>query len=153
MSQLSLSDFADIINQIMPLLAKEFARMQMKELCKDKITLPQLLILDFLHKEGESKMSYLAHFMSVTTAAMTGIVDRMVGGGYIERIYEPQDRRIIKVRLTTRGNELIENINEQKRRLIIRIFGRISERDRQEYLRILTQIKEILSKEGRENKP
>ena len=152
MSQLSLSDFAEQINQVMPLVGREFAQMQMKRFCRDKITLPQLLILDFLHKEGESTMSYLAHFMSVTTAAMTGIVDRMVRDNYLKRIYDPQDRRIVKVRLTPRGNELIKDINEQKRCLIIKIFGRISQVDRQEYLRILIQIKEILSKEGQENK-
>jgi len=150
MPKLALTEFADKINEIIPLMMKEFARRQLKELYQDRITLPQFLILGFLHKEGEPRMSYLARFMDVTTAAMTGIVDRLVRDGYVVRVYEPQDRRIIKVKLTAAGNALVRKINEQRRKMVIKIFGRISEADRREYLRILTQIKDILSKEGKE---
>lgn len=150
MPELSLSEFADRLNETIPLVMREFARRQLKELYKDKITLPQLLILEFLHKEGEPRMSYLAHFMNVTTAAMTGIVDRLVRDSYAARVYDTQDRRIIKIKLTNRGLELLKNINEQRRKMVVRIFGRLPEDDRGEYLRILTAIKDILSNEEAE---
>lgn len=147
MKEISLPDFADTINELMPVLFKEFARRQTNELYKGKITLPQFLILGFLHREGESKMTALARFMQVTTAAMTGIVDRLVKYGYVERVYEPQDRRIIKVRLTNRGSGLLKKINQQRRQMVIRIFGQISTSDRKDYLRILMQIKDILARQ------
>ena len=132
----------------MPLIMKEFARSQMKGLYKDKVTLPQFLILEFLHKDGQTKMSFLASFMNVTTAAMTGIADRLVRDGYVKRVYDPNDRRIIEIELTSRGSGLVKKIHEERRKMIMRIFGKIAQRDRRDYLRILMQIKEILSKEG-----
>lgn len=147
MAQVSLSEFADKMNLVMPVIIKEFAQRQTNELYKGKITLPQFLILDLLHKQGESKMTHLAQFMQVTTAAMTGIVDRLVRDGYLVRVYEPKDRRIIRVKLTTKSDALVKKINQQRRRMIIKIFGEISEVDRQDYLRILMQIKDILTKE------
>ncbi len=145
MPGLSLSDFARKMNEVMPVIMREFGRRLINELYKGKITLPQFLLLEFLHREGESKMTALAHFMNVTTAAMTGIVERLVRAGYVVRTYEVQDRRIIKVKLTAQGIDLVKKINQQRCQMVIRIFGKISEADRREYLRILMQIREILT--------
>ena len=145
MLQSSLLEFADKMNEVMPGIIQGFARRQADELYKGKITLPQFLILDFLTRQGESRMTDMAHFMHVTTAAMTGIVDRLVGYGYGARVYDPEDRRTVKIKLTPGGNELVRKINEQRRSMVIKIFGSISETDRQDYLRILMQIKEILT--------
>jgi len=147
MNRPALAGFADKINEIIPVIAKEFTRCQSKEFYKTKITIPQLFILMLLHKEGEIKMSGLAHFMNVTTAAMTGMVDRLEREGYIVRVLEPHDRRIIKVKATAKGSQLVKKVNEERRQTIIKIFGKLSESDRAEYLRILTQIKEALIKE------
>lgn len=147
MARVSLSKFADQLSQVMPLIVKEFTRRQLGDLLKDKVTLPQLLIMSFLSIEGESKMTDMAHFMQVSTAAMTGAVDRLVRAGYCVRVDDPDDRRIIKIRLTQKGEDLVKKINQQRRQVIIKIFGKISEQDRGDYLRILTQIRDILVKE------
>jgi len=147
MSHITLSEFADKINQIMPVISKEFARHQTNDLYKGKITFPQFLILELLYNDEESNMTDLAKFMHVTTAAMTGIVERLVRDKYVQRAYEPEDRRIIKVKLTEKGSALVKTISNQRRKMVIDIFGKISDADRQEYLRILTHIKDILIKQ------
>lgn len=147
MSGIQLLEFADKMNSVMPVIMKEFARRQADELYKGKITLQQFLILNLLHKESQPKMTALAHFMGVTTAAMTGVVERLVREGYVVRESQLDDRRIIKVRLTSKGTELVIKVNEQRRKMIINIFGKISATERQDYLRTLIHIKEILSKE------
>ncbi|MCX5705390.1 MAG: MarR family transcriptional regulator [Candidatus Omnitrophica bacterium] len=148
MSVISLSQFAEKMGEIMPIMMKEFARCLTTELHKGKVTLPQMMILHFLEIEQEAKMKDLARVMGVTMAGMTGIIDRLVKNKLCARIYDPQDRRIIKIRLTAKGDNLVKNISEGKRQMIIKIFGKISETDRQDYLRILLQIKEILLKEN-----
>jgi DNA-binding MarR family transcriptional regulator len=149
MPKLSLIEFADKLNDILPAMLQGFARQQANELYKGKITLPQFLILESLNRAGESKMSVLAHSLHVTTAAMTGIVDRLVRDGYCLRQDDPEDRRIVKVKLSSGGRELVKKINAQRRQMILGIFSRISEDDRVDYLRILTQIKEILVQEAK----
>jgi len=147
MTESRLIEFADNLEEIMPVLMKKFARYQVSELSQSQITLPQFLILNCLAHSGESKMKDLAAFMHVTTAAMTGIVDRLVRDGYLKRLYDSQDRRIIKADLTVKGKELLSKIRQQRRKLVIKVFSKISDQDRRDYLRILRQISEVLTEE------
>ncbi len=148
MAQLSISEFADKLNEIMPLIMREFARRHADDaLYKGKITFPQFFALDFLNRGTESKMTDLARFMNVTTAATTGIVDRLVKSGYILRLSDPSDRRVIKIKITPKGKELVDKVHQQRRKMAVDIFSKISDKDRQDYLRILTQVKEGLEKE------
>lgn len=147
MAGITISDFAQKMNQIIPEIMKGFARSQNNEVYKGKVTLPQILILEFLKSKGESKMSELAKYMKVSTAASTGIISRLVRQGYVQRVYDRNDRRIIKIQLSLRGSGLLRKINLQRAQSVTRIFGQISENDRAEYLRILMQVKGILDKE------
>lgn len=145
MPEISLSEFADKLNQLMPAVIKEFARRQTNELYKGKITLPQFLILGFLDRGGESRMTDIARFMGITTAASTGIVDRLVKSGYAVRDYDAKDRRIIRMKLTQSGSILVKKVNKERRQMIIDIFGKISSLEREKYLEILTHIYSILT--------
>lgn len=147
MTGISITDFAQKMNQIMPEIMKGFARRQSNDVYKGKITLPQLLILEQLNRQGASKMTDLAKYMQVSTAATTGIVQRLVLLGYVQREYDSNDRRIIRIKLNIKGTELLKKISQQRTQSVTRIFGQISEDDRGEYLRILMQVKDILDKE------
>jgi len=142
---IAIEVFADKVNEIMPAMFKEFTRRLTRELHKTKITLPQFFVLEFLSREGESRMTELANFMNVTTPAMTGIVDRLVRDSYVARIFDPDDRRIIKVKLTAGGNSIVKKICERKQQMIVKVFGKISGVEREQYLGILKQIKDILA--------
>ena len=92
-------------------------------------------------------MTEIARFMHVSTAAMTGIVERIKRCNYVQRVYEPSDRRIIKVRLTYKGRELVKKVNRQRRNMIVDIFAKISQREREQYLNILMRILNIMTEE------
>lgn len=147
MTGMAIADFAQKMNQIIPEIMKGFARRQNNEVYKGKITLPQLLILELLSRQGASKMTDLAKYMQVTTAASTGIVERLVRQGYVQRVYDRNDRRIVRIKLNTKGTELLKKISRQRAQSVTRIFSQISEDDRAQYLRILMQVKDILDKE------
>ncbi|MBU0503032.1 MAG: MarR family transcriptional regulator [Candidatus Omnitrophota bacterium] len=148
MSAMTISEFADNLNKILPMIMKEFSRRLGSEFNTGKVTLPQFLIVQFLHQERVMRMTDLARYMRVTTAAMTGIVDRLLKSGYVAREYDSKDRRTIRVILTSKGTELFKKVNQQRQQMIIDIFGQISRQDRSNYLRILTQIKDILNKKS-----
>jgi DNA-binding MarR family transcriptional regulator len=144
MTPIPINVFAEKLNEIIPVLMKEFAKRQENDLFKGKLTFPQFVVLNTLHHEGPTKMTDLAHFMRVTTAAMTGIVNRLVRAGYVLRAVDPKDRRIIKVKLDAKGLGVVSKVEAERRHMIIEIFGRISEIERDDYLRILTHIRDIL---------
>lgn len=150
MNSLTVAEFADRVGESMVAISREFMKQQTGEFYKVRITLPQLAILDLLNRLGELNMSDMARFMNVTTAAMTGIIDRLVRDGYVMRIPDPDDRRVIKIKLTAKGSSAVKNILEQRRRLITKIFGVLSRDEREEYLKILTRIQDGLK--GREKR-
>ena len=148
MSNLSLSEFSDQVVEIMPVISREFYRKQIGEFYKMKITMPQFVVLEILHREGQSRMTDLARLINVTTAAMTGIVDRLVRDGYLERSSDPDDRRIIKVDLTAKGSKAVKNIIDQRKQIFSKIFGVLSQEDREEYLKILVNVRDRLKEQG-----
>jgi len=153
MSDLTLSEFAERIEEVVPTVMKGFAKMQTNELFKGKITLPQFFVLSHLDKHSGSKMNELAKVMDVTTAAATGIVDRLVRYGYIVRAYDPKDRRVINVRLTQKGSDMVKRIGRQRRDVTSEVFGKISKEERENYLAIMLHIRDVLTEENRSTSP
>lgn len=144
MPQITLAEFADKVGEIMPVIMKEFLKRQTGDFYKTKITMPQFFVLEFLNRLGPSKMSDIAKFISVSTAAVTGIMERLVRDGYAVRISDPKDRRIVMVRLTPKGSAAVKDAMERRKQATIKIFGVISQKEREEYLEILAHIKEHL---------
>jgi DNA-binding MarR family transcriptional regulator len=140
----TLSQFADKVTELMPVIMKEYVKHQVDEFEKLKITLPQFFVLELVNRQGEAKMSDLAKFVNVTTAAMTGIVERLFKNGYVLRIDEPDDRRIIKIKLTPKGAKVVKDMIQKRKDITIKMFGSITQEEREEYLKILTHVHEHL---------
>ena len=147
MPSLSLSAFADRVQEVMPVIMKEFMRRQTGDFYKTKITMPQFFVLELLQRLGESKMSDIAKYIGVSTAAMTGIVARLVRANYLIRTSDPQDRRIVMVKLTAKGAAAVKEMLQRRKQATIKIFGVISPKEREEYLAILERIREHLQDE------
>lgn len=145
MSPDKISEFANRVTSIMTTITREFAKRGAKNSVIGKITIAQLVALENLNFHGETKMKDLAKFCSVSTPAMTGLINRLVRDGFVLRVYEKQDRRIIKARITKKGQDFLKKINDEKKQILIKVFGKLSQNDRDEYLRILLQIKDNLS--------
>ena len=58
-------------------------------------------------------MSDIAKKMGHSTAAATGLVDRLEKLGYVERIHAAEDRRKIMVRITHKGTELVAHMRKE----------------------------------------
>lgn len=144
MADHTISEFADRVNELMPVIMKEFIKHQVTEFDKLKITMSQFFVLDLIKGHGEAKMSDIAKFINVTTAAMTGIIDRLVKSGMVLRISDSKDRRIIRVKLTAKGAKIVNDMLSRRKEITIKMFGAISQDEREEYLKILTHIHEHL---------
>jgi len=144
MPHLSLSEFADRVSELMPYIMKEFMKSQATEFYKLKMTMPQFFVLEFLGRLGECTMGGLAKHLNVTTAAMTGVVERLVRDGYVLRSSDPQDRRIVRIKPTAKGSKVVRDMIQKRKEISIRIFGMISQEEREQYLKILTHLKEHL---------
>lgn len=92
-------------------------------------------------------MNELARFLRVSRPAVTGMADRMIAQGLISRQHDPKDRRIVRVRLTAKGHQILKTIWDQKRRMLVDVFGKIAVVRREQYLGTLEEVVRILLKE------
>lgn len=144
MSEMTIAEFADRVGSVMSVIMRSFLKQQTSKFYQMKVTIPQFAVLNFLSAEGEHKMTDMAKFMNVSTAAITGIIDRLAKSGYVVRKHDSNDRRIVRVRLTSNGSDLVKKSFQQRRQMIMDMFGKITQKEREDYLRILTRIKEHL---------
>ncbi|MDD2694691.1 MAG: winged helix DNA-binding protein [Anaerolineales bacterium] len=54
------------------------------------------------------QFSDIGNYLGVTNAAASQLIDRLVGMGLLEHAERPADRRVREVRLTPRGQALME---------------------------------------------
>lgn len=83
------------------------------ELNKGQVSFPQFFLLTYLSCEEYLTMSDIAKKMSHSTAAATGLVDRLEKLSYVERVHASEDRRKIMVRITARGTELVAKMRSE----------------------------------------
>lgn len=83
------------------------------ELNKGNVSFPQFFLLTYLSSEEYLTMSDIAKKMGHSTAAATGLVDRLEKLAYVERVHAAEDRRKIMVRITAKGVELVSKMRSE----------------------------------------
>ncbi|MFT5470660.1 MAG: DNA-binding MarR family transcriptional regulator [Verrucomicrobiales bacterium] len=83
-----------------------------KELNKGNISYAQFFLLGYLAKEEFLTMTDISKKMGHSTAAATGLVDRLEKLGYVQRLHAADDRRKVMVQITRKGMELVERMRD-----------------------------------------
>ena len=79
------------------------------------VTIAQLKSLFFISNQGETNLMNLAAALRVTPTNTTGIIDRLVKQGLVSRTENTDDRRMLALCLTDKGEELIARLREKRR--------------------------------------
>ena len=72
-------------------------------------------------------MSHLADMLDVSLSAATGLVDRVEERGFVERIRVPSDRRIVLVRITAAGRQMLDDVEILREGIIRRVLDELDE--------------------------
>lgn len=89
---------------------REFLLNLSKDLSRGNISFSQFYLLSYLSTSREMTMTDIARKMGHSTAAATGLVDRMEKLGYVERAHAADDRRKVMVRITQKGLDLVAKL-------------------------------------------
>jgi DNA-binding MarR family transcriptional regulator len=82
--------------------------------------------------------------MLVTAGNLTGLVDRAERDGIVERRPDPNDRRLTRVALTTRGQKVAQKAIARHSQLAEEILGPLKAGEREELRRLLGRLREAL---------
>lgn len=83
-----------------------------RELNKGSVSYAQFFLLGYLASEQHLTMTDIAKKMGHSTAAATGLVDRLEKLGYVVRLHASDDRRKVMVQITEKGGELVNRMRE-----------------------------------------
>jgi DNA-binding MarR family transcriptional regulator len=91
-------------------LSELFLAQRLEPFLSTRLTVPQLRALAVLQIDGPSGAHRLADVLGVSAATVTGIVDRLVAAGMVERRPDPHDRRVRLVATTPRGADAVREL-------------------------------------------
>lgn len=83
-----------------------------KELNKGNISYAQFFLLGYLSSEDYLTMTDISKKMGHSTAAATGLVDRLEKLGYVQRLHAADDRRKVMVQITRKGIDLVSCLRD-----------------------------------------
>jgi DNA-binding MarR family transcriptional regulator len=83
-----------------------------KELNKGNVSFAQFFLLGYLANENYLTMTDISKKMGHSTAAATGLVDRLEKLGYVQRLHATEDRRKVMVQITRKGIDLVDRMRE-----------------------------------------
>lgn len=143
----NLREFSRKVGYLIPQIHSEIFTKWQKQFDFGDITFSQTVVLGILKEKGTLMMKDIANSLSVTTSAATGLVNRMVNLNLLKRKTDPEDRRIISIEMTKKGQDAIDRITQQKVDFLVTIFEKLNQRERDSYLDILERICQILKAE------
>ncbi|MDQ0061360.1 MarR family winged helix-turn-helix transcriptional regulator [Paenibacillus harenae] len=112
------------------------------------ITHGRMLVI--LGQCGSLKASALAEQLMITSGGVTGIADRLIELGYIERRRGEQDRRVVMLHLTEEGKKMVELIEKVRNKMMIRLFDGMTVEEMQQSLNLFHMMSKNLEKTRQE---
>ena len=106
------------------------------------LTKLELLALNVISCQKELIMSKLAENLSVSMSTATGIIDKLVEKELVNRERNHGDRRVVKVVLTAKGEEIAISFQKQKTEMVKRIMELLSPEEQETFISILEKISE-----------
>ncbi|MCE7892023.1 MAG: MarR family transcriptional regulator [Sorangiineae bacterium PRO1] len=116
------------------------------------VTGPQLAVVKMLEPVGKLSLSELSWKIRARNSTVTGIIDRMEREGLVERRRSEDDRRVIHITLTRKGQRLATEIPVEPVQIFRQILSELSARDAAGLSRILTRlarrVRELVEEKG-----
>jgi DNA-binding MarR family transcriptional regulator len=107
-----------------------------------ELTIPQIKTLTLLRHQGPQRMGSIATYLGSTLSSSTSIIDRLVDKGLVERVPDPDDRRVVICQLTPQGQEATEQFWRIGRTRVVELAERLDI----EELEIVVRAMELLYK-------
>src|SRR5882757_9582431 len=94
---------------------------------------------------GPRTPAELADAAGVTRATMTGLIDTLERDGLVRREPDPDDRRMMSVRLTAKAESFLAQMLPKHFQIMAQLMAPLSESERKTLVRLLTKVLQCAS--------
>lgn len=109
------------------------------------LTRSQWHALAYLSRNENISQTGLADLLDLEPITLSRIVDRLVDTGFVERVPDPSDRRVWRLRLTKAGRSKLEQVRAPGDKTRAETLDGITEADRARLLETLSAMRSNLS--------
>lgn len=135
----------DVLNKLLVQLFNDILHIEEKELKNTKfidLSITEIHTIEAVGKKGNRTMGEIAHDLRITVGTLTSAINRLIKKGYVERRRIEEDRRVVIVNLTKKGQEVFDTHSVFHKEMI----GAILEEFENEDLDVLIKVLDKASK-------
>jgi len=115
-----------------------------KELNRGSVSYAQFFLLGYLANEDYLTMTDIWKMMGHSTAAATGLVDRLEKLGYVQRLHAADDRRKVMVQISRKGIEMVTRLRNSIAESISEIMAAQENGNEEDIKPVYSQLIEFL---------
>lgn len=108
------------------------------------VTPPQLDALCHLREQPLLTMGELGQRMGLACSTATDLCDRMERNGLIVRERDRVDRRVIRLRITSRGEDVIDQVIAARKRYLSGVLRLVSAEERRQLIASLVHLADLM---------
>ena len=108
-----------------------------------KLSMTEVHILEAIEKSESNMMSAIAKRLMVTQGTLTVSTSKLVKKGYVERVRDERDKRIVRLKLTERAENILEIHNRFHEEMIERLLNELELDEEVELIQSLRNLMEF----------
>ena len=129
-----------LLGNLLKDLANAFAVENVEEILDVGINFSYISVLSCLRDLNEPAMSELGHASCIQLSTLTRMVDRLVELNLVERKSDPSDRRIVRVKPTDEGLEVLRVFAVAYNRRMESVLKHLTGEERQQLVGLLQKV-------------
>jgi len=134
-----------LADELGPLLAGERATMAHR--CHERqISMAHLFLMTKIEHHGAMPMTRIAELLGSSLPTATGLVSRMEDRGFVRRLHDEQDRRVVNVSLTAAGKRELSGLHAARRHRLAAAAAGFTDAERAQILASIRMLRAALER-------
>ena len=124
-------------------LMKQFPRLKLKQnsiggLTRSEYELLVMLVINLGDDKQAFTVTEISSLLQITPAGVTHLINPLEEAGYIERLSDRTDRRIVLIGLTGKGKQVAEALISEVQENLIGLVNHLGEEDSKTLIRLMS---------------
>jgi DNA-binding MarR family transcriptional regulator len=130
----------DQLGQQMQAFKRAMMGAQGQFLTELQLTRSQLELLFVLSKSADQTVGDIAAQLHLTTSSVTQTSETLVKRGFVGRIHDQQDRRVVRLRLSPAGQKLTDGISRRRKDWLAQMAADATDAELQAMLSVVSKL-------------
>ena len=111
--------------------SKTLEELVKKDVAAHGMKMSDFAILEALYHKGRQTIKQISEAVLINTGSITYVIDKLEKNDYLQRIHCKDDRRVVYIETTPKGNAVMDEIFPKHQKLIEELFSDISDEHKQ----------------------